>query len=85
MKPCIRCLIDGLPGEEELAAILKERVALLPAEERVPEEEYRRRLDACLGCGRLNHGTCALCGCYVEVRAAKRRKGCPEVPSNWNC
>ena len=77
MRPCVRCLLDGLPGEEELAALLRERIAEMPEEERVPEAVRRGRLAVCLECGSLNHGTCALCGCYVELRAARRSRGCP--------
>ncbi len=76
-RPCIRCLIEGLPGEEALAAILRERVEALPEEERAAEPTRLKRLVVCLACGRLNHGTCAECGCYVEIRAARREKGCP--------
>ena len=83
MRPCVRCLIDGLPGEEALAEALRERIAQIAPEEKVTEAEYRRRLDACLSCGSLNHGTCALCGCYAEIRAARRRMGCPRVPPRW--
>ena len=81
--PCIRCLIEGLPGEEALADILRERIAQLSEAERAPEPEVRRRLAACLRCPHLNHGTCALCGCYVEIRATRQGKGCPAVPGKW--
>ena len=77
-RPCVRCLTADLPEGEALSAILRERVSQLPEEERVPDTVYRARLDICLSCERLNRGTCALCGCYVEVRAARRGKDCPE-------
>ena len=82
-KPCIRCLTADLPGGAALSALLRERVAALPAEERAPEEETLRRLAVCRACEHLNAGTCALCGCYVEVRAARRRMACPDVPGRW--
>ena len=77
-RPCVRCLTADLPEGEALSAILRERVAQLSEEERVPEKTYRARLNRCIGCERLNRGTCAMCGCYVEVRAARRAKDCPE-------
>ena len=82
-RPCVRCLIAELPDEAALAEILRERIAQLPPEERVPEEERQRRLDCCRACRHLNHGTCALCGCYVEIRAARARMGCAAVPEKW--
>ncbi len=83
MKPCLRCLIADLPDEAALADILRERIAQLDEAERLPENQRAQRLDICRSCGSLNHGTCALCGCYVELRAARRSKGCPCVPPRW--
>ena len=39
--------------------------------------------ELCRTCDDLHNGTCALCGCYVEARAAKKRQGCPKVPEMW--
>ena len=83
-SPCVRCLIADLPDERALAEILAQRVAQLPAEERVTEAERQRRLACCRDCRHLNHGTCALCGCYVEIRAARARMNCPDVPGRWS-
>ena len=43
----------------------------------------RARLDACRACPHLNAGTCALCGCYVEYRAAHAAQRCPDAPGRW--
>ena len=59
-------------------------VAALPQAERVPETVYRARLKHCAACDRLRDGTCALCGCYVEARAAKWRQRCPATPPAWD-
>ena len=48
-----------------------------------PEAEYRRRLALCKGCGELANGICAQCGCFVELRAAKRQNRCPAFPPRW--
>ena len=82
IRPC-RCLVGEMPDEAELAKVIRERVESLPEEERTPEKEYAFRLSACRECGSLNRGTCALCGCYVEIRAAKIRMHCPSVPARW--
>ena len=79
-KPC-RCLLaESWPSLGETVAAY---VAALPEEERAPEHVYRARLDLCLACEHLRDGTCALCGCYVEARAAKRGQRCPGVPPKW--
>ena len=66
-----------------MAASIAEYVALLDDAIRTPEGEYQARLTICQACPELLNGTCRLCGCYVETRAAKRVQGCPMVPPRW--
>ena len=82
-KPCLRCLLRDLPDAAALAANLRELIDLIPQEERTPPAEAEARLQACRACPHLQQGTCALCGCYVEHRAERRRSGCPAVPARW--
>ena len=79
-KPC-RCLLDE--SAPDLAALVREAVAALPEEEKAGAATYRDRLAVCRECPALRNGTCALCGCYVEHRAAKRRLACPDIPPRW--
>jgi hypothetical protein len=79
--PCRKCLIADLPRGEKLREILRERLAQIPEEEKVGEGEYRERLERCRSCGELREGTCALCGCYPELRLARKGKGCPKTPT----
>lgn len=79
--PC-RCLLKA-SGQEDMSCLIAEYIALLPEEQRTPEDIYRQRLALCEGCDALRSGTCSRCGCYVEARAAKRRMGCPAVPARW--
>ena len=81
-RPC-RCLIGEMPDEAALAEILRDRVGTIPEEDRTPEEEYAFRLAQCRACEHLQRGTCARCGCYVEVRAARKAQRCPDVPARW--
>ena len=81
-RPC-RCLIAEMPDEKALARVIRERTAQIPEAERCPPDLYRQRLDVCRACGKLNRGTCALCGCYVEIRAARGRMRCPDMPPGW--
>ncbi len=82
-RPPCRCLLAEMPDETELADIIAARIGEIAEEERTPGEEYRRRLALCRDCESLNRGTCARCGCYVEIRAARKRMGCPCVPARW--
>ena len=81
-KPC-RCLLLEA-GQADMARTVAEYVAGLDDSVRTPEEEYRARLSLCQDCPELMNGTCRLCGCYVETRAAKRGQQCPMVPARWS-
>jgi hypothetical protein len=80
-KQC-RCLLFEA-GEKDMARTVAEYVASLDDAIRTPEDVYRARLDICRECPELMNGTCRLCGCYVETRAAKRGQVCPMVPARW--
>ncbi len=74
---CRKCLIADLPHGEKLQEILRERLSQIPEEEKVSRDEYTARLERCRQCGELHEGTCALCGCYVELRLARKDRQCP--------
>ena len=80
-KQC-RCLLREA-GEAEMAAAIAEYVAGLDEAVRTDESDYRARLAVCEDCEQLLSGTCRLCGCYVETRAAKKGLSCPMVPPRW--
>lgn len=79
--PCVRCLLSE--SGDELYKVVSEYIAALPAEVKAPENIYRERLDICARCDMLVRGTCVLCGCYVEARAAKSAQYCPNLPHKW--
>ena len=66
-----------------MARAVAEYVASLDESIRAGDADYRARLAACEGCEQLMSGTCRLCGCYVETRAAKKGQRCPMVPPRW--
>lgn len=82
-KICRRCLLEDMPDQAALAASVRELVALLPEHLRAPEKITSARLDICKNCDHLYGGMCELCGCYVQLRAAKKKLGCPDVPARW--
>lgn len=82
-KPfCRKCLLDEL-DEDEYILSLKDYIAKYPQEKRCSEKEYQRRLNICLTCKHLSNATCALCGCYVELRALKKEMYCPDCGNKW--
>lgn len=72
-----------MPSEKELHEIIRDRIAAMPEEQRAEEATVDARLMVCRDCDHLMSGTCALCGCYVELRAAKKSQRCPDVPGRW--
>ena len=72
-----------MPSQKELHELIRERIEAMPEEQRADEATVQARLDACQRCDHLMSGTCALCGCYVELRTAKKGQQCPDVPKRW--
>ena len=66
-----------------MARTVAEYVAGLDESVRVSDADYQARLAICRECPELMNGTCRLCGCYVETRAAKKGQKCPMVPARW--
>lgn len=79
--PC-RCLLFEA-GQRDMARAVAEYVASLDESVRAGDADYRARLAICRDCDQLMNGTCRLCGCYVETRAAKKGQRCPMVPARW--
>lgn len=81
-RPPCRCLLFEA-GQQDMARTVAEYVQSLDESIRTPEAAYRARLAVCQDCDQLMNGTCRLCGCYAETRAAKRAMQCPMVPPRW--
>jgi len=81
---CRRCLLAEMEREQPLYLLMREWLDAIPAEERAPPDLYQKRLRGCQECDALADGLCGLCGCYVELRAAKMRKTCPASPGKWD-
>ncbi|MCR4924607.1 MAG: DUF6171 family protein [Lachnospiraceae bacterium] len=73
---CIRCLLRDLSEKDK--ENVEKYISVIKEEDRSSEDEYKRRLDICLMCDKLEEGTCLACGCYVEFRAAGKRAACPK-------
>ncbi len=81
-KFCLRCYLDGLEAGPEPGA-MAEYIARIDPEQRAAEAVYRKRLETCAGCSSRIGGVCRLCGCFVELRAARAFQCCPDVPARW--
>lgn len=75
VRICKKCLLREM-AEEDVKQIERYRDAIKEAD-RVSGAEYERRLAVCKECDLLNAGTCAACGCYVELRALAKSGRCP--------
>ena len=69
--------------EGALLRTMEAYIHALPAELKVDEATYVHRLEQCKACDALLNGMCRECGCYVQVRAAKARLGCPAPIPRW--
>ncbi|MCD8328879.1 MAG: DUF6171 family protein [Ruminococcus sp.] len=79
---CRRCLLEDM-DQNEFFKTLSEYISHYPEEKRVQSSVYKARLDICKACNELINGMCRKCGCYVELRALKKNKNCPDVPKRW--
>lgn len=74
---CTRCLTRDMTGREEYFRSLREYIDNMDADIKTSASLYEDRLNVCRGCEMLLEGMCRSCGCYVELRAAVAKNGCP--------
>ncbi|MCL2571783.1 MAG: DUF6171 family protein [Defluviitaleaceae bacterium] len=79
---CKRCLLHEL-NDKAQAKHIYEYIESLPPEIKADAAVIRKRLDHCRNCNNLINGMCKHCGCYVEVRTAKKAQTCPSPNPNW--
>lgn len=77
-QECKRCLLLE-SAEGDILGSIKEKVDILPPQEKCESEVYNERLEKCKNCDNLISGVCMKCGCYVEFRAAFKKQKCPNV------
>lgn len=78
-QPCPVCeekrrILD----ESQEEALLREYVAALPEHLRTDAATLSDRLAQCSSCPHRRQSLCALCGCFVQARAAKADRHCPD-------
>lgn len=78
LRECKRCLLLQ-SGDEDNHKLVQQYIAKIRHEEKCDDEAYVKRLEICKNCDNLISGTCLKCGCYVEFRAAFKKKHCPDA------
>ncbi|MCL2188233.1 MAG: DUF6171 family protein [Defluviitaleaceae bacterium] len=81
-KPCRKCLLAET-NQAELYATIQDYIKNIPPEQKTPAAVYEKRLQICKSCTHLLNGMCVLCGCYIELRAAKKNQQCVEDANRW--
>ena len=82
MPVCKRCLLADMDASGVYVTILR-RIEQMPEGQRADAETYRQRLECCRGCDALVNGLCSICGCFIELRAAKAEMHCPHPERFW--
>lgn len=79
---CWKCLLTNMP-DDSLQEKIRKTIEAIDGNLRTEPEEYERRLKQCKECEKLLDGMCRVCGCFVEVRAAKKKSYCPGIVPRW--
>lgn len=79
---CKRCLLKDM-SEDDFFESIYAYIERLPEEQKAEKSVYEARLSRCTACDALQNGMCALCGCFVEVRAAKKHMHCAKSAEIW--
>jgi len=69
--------------DEAYTAHLYAYIASLPDDIKTDTAILQERLEFCRACDDLINGMCKWCGCFVEVRAAKKSQICPSLNRKW--
>ncbi len=76
MRTCKGCLIKELDNKKQYQNMF-DYIEGLDEEIKTPYLIYEVRLHTCKSCQSLVNGMCKHCGCFVEMRAAITKNGCP--------
>ncbi len=72
---CKKCFV-GVEAES-YEALIEKALGAIPKRDKTSDADYASRIALCEACGYLTAATCQACGCYVELRAAKKASHCP--------
>ena len=83
---CRKCFLHEMElqgGLKKSYEDMLERIEMMDRSLRCTGEAYEARLSQCKKCEYQAEGMCALCGCFVESRAAVKANTCPAEPKRW--
>ncbi len=81
MAKCPVCESKGHPADIE--SYIEEYIASLPAETAADGRLAQARLKKCACCKHRAGLLCRVCGCFVQVRAAKKIAFCPAPEGSY--
>ena len=76
MEYCRKCLTKDMDWNDYFAT-MHQYIDQIDGELKADAVTYQSRLSICSECERLLDAMCNACGCYVELRAAMKKKECP--------
>lgn len=79
---CKKCLLMEMQ-ESAYFQNLYDYISRLDEDIKTDERNYQDRLGKCKACDSLMNGMCRICGCFVELRAAIEKNGCPHTTPKW--
>ncbi len=79
---CKKCFLYELADKAAYESV-KSYLDAMPEADRAEEALYRRRLKICRECESFLAAMCRKCGCYVEIRAARKDAHCPSGEEIW--
>jgi len=79
---CKKCLVKDMPDVEYFKN-LYQYIENIDVDLKVDDDTYEERLAICQQCENLLNGMCRICGCFVELRAAMKKKNCPSIEKKW--
>lgn len=77
VRVCKKCLTRDMISQAAYFQNMYQYIENMDAEIKVNQPLYEKRLMVCKQCDLLADGMCRACGCYVELRAAMKKKSCP--------
>lgn len=72
---CKKCFL-GVQAEN-YTQMIEKCMSMISPRDRTPEAQFAQRIAVCEECKDFVTATCQVCGCYVEIRAAKKNVHCP--------
>lgn len=72
---CKKCFL-GVQAEN-YTQMIEKCLSMISPRDRTSEVQFAQRIAVCEECADFVTATCQVCGCYVELRAAKKNVHCP--------